>query len=66
MDLPTKPIPTALPGGIDGAEPLPPRQPAEMTVRDAIGIVRQEATKHTGDIRAALTMLADLAQEGDL
>ena len=36
----------------------------EMTIPDAIKIVRQEAAKNTGDLRAALTMLADLAQEG--
>ena len=35
----------------------------EMTIPDAIKIVRREAAKNTGDIRAALTMLADLAEE---
>ena len=33
----------------------------EMTIPDAIKIVRQEAAKNTGEIRSALTMLADYA-----
>lgn len=30
-----------------------------MTLADAANIAREEAAKHTGDVRAALTMLAD-------
>lgn len=33
----------------------------EMTIADAVRIVREEAARHTGDIRAALTMLAECA-----
>ena len=33
----------------------------EMTIPDAIKIARQEAAKNTGEIRSALTMLADYA-----
>ena len=35
----------------------------EMTIPDAVKIARAEAAKSTGDLRAALTMLADLAEE---
>ena len=34
---------------------------SEMTIPDAVKIVRREAAKNTGDIRSALTMLADFA-----
>ena len=33
----------------------------EMTIPDAVKIARQEAAKSTGEIRSALTMLADYA-----
>ena len=33
----------------------------EMTIPDAVKIVREEATKSTGEVRSALTMLADFA-----
>ena len=33
----------------------------EMTIPDAIKIARQEAAKNTGEVRSALTMLADYA-----
>ena len=33
----------------------------EMTIPDAVKIARQEAAKNTGEIRSALTMLADFA-----
>ena len=33
-----------------------------MTMTDAVRIARAQAAKETGDIRAAITMLADLAQ----
>ena len=33
----------------------------EMTIPDAVKIARQEATKNTGEVRSALTMLADYA-----
>ena len=35
----------------------------EMTIPDAVKIVRAEAAKSTGELRAALTMLVDLAGE---
>ncbi len=38
-------------------EPIKP----EMTIPDAVKIVRREAAKNTGEIRSALTMLADFA-----
>lgn len=33
----------------------------EMTIPDAVNIARQEAAKNTGEVRSALTMLADYA-----
>ena len=33
----------------------------EMTIPDAVKIARQEAAKNTGEVRSALTMLADYA-----
>jgi len=33
----------------------------EMTIPDAVKIVREEAAKSTGEVRSALTMLADYA-----
>ena len=33
----------------------------EMTIPDAVNIARQEAAKNTGEVRSALTMLADFA-----
>ena len=38
-------------------EPIKP----EMTILDAVKIVRREAAKSTGEVRSALTMLADYA-----
>ena len=36
--------------------------PPEMTIMDAVVIVRGQAAKETGEVRSALTMLADLAE----
>ena len=36
--------------------------PPEMTIMDAVKIVRGQAAKETGEVRSALTMLADLGE----
>lgn len=36
---------------------------AEMTLADAAKIAREEAAKHSGDVRTALTMLSDAVQQ---
>lgn len=36
---------------------------AEMTLADAAKIAREEAAKHSGDVRTALTMLLDAVQQ---
>ena len=46
------------------AEPIHPPL-AEMTIPDAIKIARQEAAKNTGEVRSALTMLADYAMTAE-
>jgi hypothetical protein len=44
---------------------LKPGISPEMTIPDAVKIVRSEAAKNTGDLRSALTMLADYAMGSD-
>ena len=34
----------------------------ELTIMDAVRIARREAAKATGDLRASLTLLADLGE----